>query len=128
MKKNYIPIFLALFIMSLIFKKLGWTGGGLLISLSSIFLIIGYIIQLMKLKSNPIDLKLLLIEIPIYLIFTLIGILFRHQFWYLPFWYELFKYVWPVFSLIVIVHLIIIGRIHFNVVNKEFKNTILKEK
>jgi len=128
MKNNYLLLFLFLFILGLVFKKLDWPNGGLLFILSTVLLIIIYTKRLFKPKGNPADLKRILIEISIYLIFTLIGILFRQQFWPFPFWYVLFKYVWPVFSLIVIIHSIkVISKTQFQALTKEYKNKLLKD-
>jgi hypothetical protein len=127
MKNNYLLIFVGLFIISLVFNKLSWPGAGILLTLSTTLLVIAYVYKLFRSKDNPTDLKLIIIESFIYLIFTLIGLLFRHHFWYFPFWYELYKYVWPIFSLIIIVQLIIVGKTRLKTLTKEYKKTLFKE-
>jgi hypothetical protein len=128
MKKNYFIVFLSSFIIGLLFIKLGWPGGSLLIVLSTVLLIIGYTNKLIRYKSKPNDFNRIIIEISIYLIFTLIGILFRHQFWPFPYWNVLFKYIWPIFSLVIIVNLFkLIDIIKFKALTKEYRNGFLKD-
>lgn len=127
MKNNYLLINLFIFTIGLVFIKLNLPGGSAIFILSIVILIIVNFYKLIVKKEAFPGSKLISIEYFIYLIYTLIGILFRHQFWFFPFWYILFRYIWPIFSLMIITHLIIIIGTRFKTITEKYKKSLIKE-
>ncbi len=126
MKKNYFLIFLSLFILGLLFKKLGWVGSDIVFVTSIVLLIIVYAKSLLNINEDYEERKTTQFIFRVFLMVTLIGILFRHQFWYFPFWYLIFKVLWPAFLLIVIIHLIGIYKIR-NDLKVEYRIQFIRE-
>lgn len=126
-KRNFIYILFISAIIGLIFKKIAWYFGGVLFVLPVITIIINYILRIVEYKSIKNGSKLILIQIYIYSIFTLVGILCRQQFWNLPFWYLLYKYVWPIISILIIMQICIFVKNNLKNFNMEYKRYFIKE-
>lgn len=129
MKKNFYTIFLILLIVGLLLNRFALPAGGLTLIIGTAALIIGYIVkglQNFKTQEYSKELRIMSITTSFYLALTLIGIVFRHQWWALPFYGLIFKILWPLLTLGLLVQLIIYLTSQAKSEKKEIKKRFAK--
>lgn len=65
-------------------------------------LTVGYLIRGIRSFIIPVfsgELKTLMVTTSFYLALTLIGMVFRHQWWPMPYWDTIFQMIWPVLTI-----------------------------
>lgn len=109
MKKNFYPILLLLVLLALLLKRNSLPGGGLVLIITAGALAIGYFVKgvrYVRTGSFSDEIRTFTMATCFYLAFTLIGLMFRHQWWPFPFYDLAFHIFWPLATISVIVQLI----------------------
>lgn len=106
MKKWFLFTFWGLWILGLLCNKFQFVGGGLYLGVSTIVLVIGYVIHGLRIiKDDEFSgpLKNLVTALSFFIAFTLVGIIYGQQFWSMPGWPVLFRVIWPLALLAILV-------------------------
>ena len=128
MKKNFFIIFLTVLLVVLAFKRFALPTGTILLIIGTASLVIGYLINgLITFKNQEYsnELKYLKIFSSFYLVLTLIGLIFRHQWWEFPYWLIIFRIVWPILTIGLLIRLFVYLKGQTKTENKIFKKNIL---
>lgn len=100
-------LLLIILILALFEKRFGLMGGDVMLILSSFLIVLNYIFEIIKLTINYklYSLKNVVITnlLSLFLILSIIGIVFLHQWWYFPFWDYIYRIIWPLLFIIFIV-------------------------
>jgi len=129
MKKNGILIFLGIFILGLIMKKLSLPLSDQILILGTIgysiaFLIFG--IKQLITDELSILLKITFFVSSVYLAFTLVGIVYRHMWWRISNYTLLFWVIWPILTLAVVILITIFIIIQFKKEDSKYKRSFIK--
>lgn len=109
-KNRTINVFLGIFLFALFLKKMAFVGGDLLLIITGIGLVIAFMIRsLINYSSLGISssLRNLITISSLYFLLSVICIVFRHQWWYMPFWDIIINYLWILMTIIVLVMMIL---------------------